>query len=76
MVEGRKIMNRNDTIVGHCCCTKPPLGTSPCSIVAEKRVHELAEAIGRAEFPYSLDKTIDWAREIVFQCMMVKELEK
>jgi hypothetical protein len=71
-----KIMNRNDAIVGYCCCTKPPLGTSPYSIVAEDRVHKLAEAISGAAFPHSIDKTIEWAREIIFYCMTVKELEQ
>lgn len=55
---------------------KPPIGVIPCALVAENRIYGLAEAIVRSEIPYNVDLIKTWAKEIILQCDLVKEMEK
>jgi hypothetical protein len=54
----------------------PPLGATPYYITIEKRIQELSGLIGRSKIPYDTDLIKAWAKEIILQCDLVKEMDK
>lgn len=46
------------------------------ALVAGNRVRDLAEAINKSDFLYNIDTVRTWAKEIILQCDLVKEIDK
>ena len=46
------------------------------ALVAGNRVRDLAETINKTDFLYNIDNVRIWAKEIILQCDLVKEIDK